>query len=98
MNLAINAAEAIGSNAGLITVRTGPEIVNQEYVRRHPEAADLPHGRYVALEVADTGCGMEASVKARDFRSFLLHEIHGTGFGFLWPSPALCAAIRALFS
>jgi PAS domain S-box-containing protein len=81
MNLAINAAEAIGSREGLITIRTGTQVVDEQYRRRRPEAAELPPGRYVVLEVADTGSGMDAGVKAKIFDPFFSTKFTGRGLG-----------------
>ena len=81
MNLAINAGEAIGSHDGLITVRTGTQVVDDAYQRRRPEAADLPPGPYVVLEVRDTGCGMDEAVKARIFDPFYSTKFTGRGLG-----------------
>jgi two-component system, cell cycle sensor histidine kinase and response regulator CckA len=81
MNLAINAAEAIGSHAGLITVRTGTQAVDENYVRQHPEAAELQPGKYVVLEVRDTGCGMDGAVKAKIFDPFFSTKFTGRGLG-----------------
>jgi two-component system, cell cycle sensor histidine kinase and response regulator CckA len=81
MNLAINAAEAIGSHDGLITVRTETQVVDGDYLRRHPEAGDLQTGQYVVLEVRDTGCGMDAAVKAKIFDPFFSTKFIGRGLG-----------------
>ena len=81
MNLAINAAEAIGSHDGQVTVRTRTQVVDDDYLRRHPEAADLPPGQYVVLEVRDTGCGMDAAVKAKIFDPFFSTKFTGRGLG-----------------
>ena len=81
MNLAINAAEAIGSHDGLITVRTGTQAVDENYVRQHPEAADLQPGNYVVMEVRDTGCGMDGAVKAKIFDPFFSTKFTGRGLG-----------------
>ena len=59
MNLITNAAEAIGDAAGVVRIRTGVSasdaaVLGAGAVRR-PRAAV----RYVALEVTDTGCGMD---------------------------------------
>jgi two-component system, cell cycle sensor histidine kinase and response regulator CckA len=81
MNLVINAAEAIGSRDGLITVRTGTRLVDDRFVRLHPEAADLRPGKYVVLEVRDTGCGMDAAVKAKIFDPFFSTKFTGRGLG-----------------
>ena len=80
MNLAINAAEAIGSE-GLITVGTGVQDVDEPYLRLHPELAALASGRYVCLDVRDTGCGMDEATKAKIFDPFFSTKFTGRGLG-----------------
>jgi CheY-like chemotaxis protein len=81
MNLVLNAAEAIGSRDGLISVRTGVQNVDDAYVRLHPEAAELKRGEYVLLEVRDTGCGMSDATKAKIFDPFFSTKFTGRGLG-----------------
>jgi nitrogen-specific signal transduction histidine kinase/CheY-like chemotaxis protein len=81
MNLALNAADAIGSHEGLITVMTGVEQVDDEYWRHHPELAALAPGKYVWLEVRDTGCGMDEATKAKIFDPFFTTKFVGRGLG-----------------
>ncbi len=81
MNLVINAAEAIGSHAGLISVKTGLQTVDGAFIRIHPEAADLHPGRYVALEVRDTGSGMDKATQAKIFDPFFSTKFQGRGLG-----------------
>jgi len=80
MNLALNAAEAIGSE-GVITVRTGVQDVDEGFMRLHPELAALAPGRYVCLEVRDTGSGMDEATKARIFDPFFSTKFTGRGLG-----------------
>jgi PAS domain S-box-containing protein len=81
MNLVINAAEAIGNSGGLVNVATRARVVDDRYIRMHPEAADLPHGEYVVLEVHDTGCGMDETVKSKMFDPFFSTKFAGRGLG-----------------
>ena len=81
MNLVLNAAEAIGSRDGVIAVRTGLENVNAGYIRRCPEAAGIQPGKYVFLEVRDTGCGMDEATRARIFDPFFTTKFTGRGLG-----------------
>lgn len=81
MNLALNAAEAIGTHDGLISVRTGSQTVDDAFLRQNPPAADLVPGKYVALEVRDTGCGMDDATRARIFDPFFSTKFTGRGLG-----------------
>jgi PAS domain S-box-containing protein len=75
MNLILNAAEAIGSDAGVVTVTAGlREVVDRD-------AAELPTGTYVCLGVCDTGCGMDEATKARIFDPFYSTKFIGRGLG-----------------
>jgi CheY-like chemotaxis protein len=81
MNLALNAAEAIGSHDGLISVRTRVEDVDDRYLRLHPAVGALRPGRYVCLEVRDTGCGMDEATLSRIFDPFFSTKFTGRGLG-----------------
>jgi PAS domain S-box-containing protein len=81
MSLAINATEAIGSHYGQVTFMTGARVVDGDYLRRHPEAADLQPGHYVVLEVRDTGCGMDGAIKTKIFDPFFSTKFTGRGLG-----------------
>jgi PAS domain S-box-containing protein len=81
LNLVLNAAEAIGCGEGAISVSTGVQDVDARYVRAHPEAADLPFGEYVRLEVRDTGCGMDGATRAKIFDPFFSTKFAGRGLG-----------------
>jgi PAS domain S-box-containing protein len=79
LNLGANAWEALGEGGqGTVTVRTGERVV--------AEAAGLPAaplnpGRYVTLEVADTGCGIPADLLGRIFDPFFSTKFMGRGLG-----------------
>ena len=62
MNLTLNASEALGSHGGLISVRTYRQDVDEYYLRLHSEAAALRLGKYVCLEVRDTGWVLQPSL------------------------------------
>jgi two-component system cell cycle sensor histidine kinase/response regulator CckA len=81
MNLTLNAAEAIGSHEGMISVRTCVENVDESYLRLHPEAAALQPGKHVCLEVRDTGCGMDEATKAKVLDPFFTTKFTGRGLG-----------------
>jgi PAS domain S-box-containing protein len=82
-NLVLNAAEAIGDREGVITVRTGVRRVDAKPSANGDSAngPDVPAGDYVFLEVADTGCGMEAETRRRVFEPFFTTKFPGRGLG-----------------
>jgi nitrogen-specific signal transduction histidine kinase/CheY-like chemotaxis protein len=67
MNLAINAAEAIGNGPGTVTISTAPRESDSEL--------------QVVVTVADTGCGMDETTKARIFDPFFTTKFTGRGLG-----------------
>ncbi len=83
MNLVTNASEAIESRGGdgLIVLRTSLVHVDGVGVPGVAPDEDLPPGAYVALDVADTGCGMTEEVKARLFDPFFTTKFQGRGLG-----------------
>jgi two-component system CheB/CheR fusion protein len=82
MNLVINGAEAIGEGeAGTVTVCTSVRDLNTREVAElfSPDAAKA--GKYVQLEVVDTGAGMDNATKARIFDPFFTTKFAGRGLG-----------------
>ena len=77
MNLAVNARDAM-PNGGRLTILTSAPEIDEEYVRRHPEARV---GRFVSITVKDTGCGMDAKTLARIFEPFFSTKEVGRGTG-----------------
>jgi PAS domain S-box-containing protein len=81
MNLVINASEAIGETSGEITISTGVVQVTQGYLANTYLAPELRAGKYVFLEVTDTGCGMDAATQAKIFEPFFTTKFTGRGLG-----------------
>ena len=80
MNLVINAAEASGDQPGSVLVTTSEMIADEAYLR-HNLGVPLPPGRYVILEVHDTGCGMDEALRNRIFDPFFTTKFTGRGLG-----------------
>jgi PAS domain S-box-containing protein len=82
MNLVINGAEAMGDNVGLVVCTTGAQMVDEAYMRTLGiETTDLKPGKYVTLEVHDSGCGMDEATIARIFDPFFTTKFTGRGLG-----------------
>jgi len=81
MNLITNASEAIGDKSGIISITTGAVDCDRAYLRGAYLDEELSEGCYVTLEVADTGCGMDAETQAKLFDPFFTTKFTGRGLG-----------------
>jgi len=75
LNLAINARDAMASG-GILTIKTSTVSVTVD-----ERYAQVPPGNYALLEVADSGCGMDAATIARMFEPFFTTKPIGQGTG-----------------
>jgi signal transduction histidine kinase/CheY-like chemotaxis protein len=80
MNLVINGAEAIGDERGTVLVTTGVQDLDEGCARRS-FGPEIRAGRYVFVEVHDTGSGMDAETKAKIFDPFFTTKFTGRGLG-----------------
>ncbi|WP_051937875.1 hybrid sensor histidine kinase/response regulator [Ghiorsea bivora] len=82
MNLVINANEAIGERSGNVSIATGVMWADEDYLQStYLQEEQLKLGRYVYLEVSDTGCGMDEETKKRLFEPFFTTKFTGRGLG-----------------
>ena len=81
LNLLTNAAEAIGDAVGTISVRTEAVTIGEGQVASSVPGKHVAAGRYVRLEVEDSGCGMSEEVLARIFEPFFSTKGTGRGLG-----------------
>lgn len=79
MNLVMNASEAIGERDGVISVRATRLAIGQHSPGIN--AASLPEGEYVRLEISDTGCGILEEIRVRIFDPFFTTKFPGRGLG-----------------
>jgi two-component system cell cycle sensor histidine kinase/response regulator CckA len=80
INLLVNARDAVNEKTGhasdkRISIRVG--AVEQA----RADAGDAPPGRFLRLEVADSGAGMTSAVRSRMFDPFFTTKQTGTGMG-----------------
>ncbi|MBX7195387.1 MAG: PAS domain S-box protein [Sandaracinaceae bacterium] len=81
MNLVTNAADAIGASTGTITLRTHGVSLAREELSRFTLGELREPGRFVSIEVEDTGAGMSAETRARIFEPFFTTKFTGRGLG-----------------
>jgi len=81
MNLIMNASDALEGDSGTVEIRVGSLTAGRELLRRSYVGEDLPEGRYVSLEVSDTGCGMDSATLSRIFDPFFTTKFTGRGLG-----------------
>lgn len=81
LNLVTNAVESLPDQGGVIQLRTRlleakAEDLISPYFPEH-----FPTGRYLVLEIQDTGCGMTRDVLERLFDPFFTTKFAGRGLG-----------------
>jgi CheY-like chemotaxis protein len=77
MNLCVNARDAM-PQGGILTIATG----NTDLAVPLPAGEDaLPPGRYVQLRVADTGVGIQETIRSQIFEPFFTTKDAGRGTG-----------------
>jgi len=81
MNLITNATDSIGDAGGLVSVRTTARDVGDEYLQTCVPGTNAQAGRFVQIEVSDTGAGMDAQTMSRIFDPFFTTKFTGRGLG-----------------
>ena len=81
MNLVINASEAIEDNNGNINIQTGVVDCNRSFFSKAWIDDNLPEGRYVYVQVTDSGCGMDQNTQTKLFEPFFTTKFTGRGLG-----------------
>jgi PAS domain S-box-containing protein len=90
MNLVINAGEAIGEgNPGKVAVGTSMTDVDAPFI--DAAGVEVAPGRYVCIDVADTGCGIDSGKIAKLFEPFFTTKFTGRGLGLA----AVAGIVRA---
>jgi signal transduction histidine kinase len=91
MNIVINASEAIDSGNGLITLATGVDEFDNGTLASSRLEEKPAAGRYVWLEVSDSGCGMDAATRDKLFDPFFTTKFTGRGLGMSAAQGIVCA-------
>jgi len=81
LNLVTNAAEALDDADGEVNLRTFRCEAGADLLAGGQGVADPEPGRYVGLEVQDTGHGMDAATRAHVFEPFFTTRFSGRGMG-----------------
>ncbi|MBC7898125.1 MAG: PAS domain-containing protein, partial [Cytophagaceae bacterium] len=81
MNLITNASEALGGEAGTITMRTHVATLGEGDLAPYRGADDLRPGPFVVVSVTDSGSGMSGSTIDRIFDPFFTTKFTGRGLG-----------------
>jgi two-component system cell cycle sensor histidine kinase/response regulator CckA len=81
-NLVQNALEALGPGPASVAIRTGETMLAEPLPNLIPGLGEsLPAGRYVFLEVEDSGGGMTQETVSRIFDPFFTTKFTGRGLG-----------------
>lgn len=80
-NLVTNASEAIGNTRGVLSIHTSVRECSTEFLAECYLSEGLNPGRYVMLEVSDTGCGMSPAALEKMFDPFYSTKFAGRGLG-----------------
>jgi len=81
MNLVINGAQAHGDADGRVVIRTGFQQLTRADLLAFSAFPEVTPGMFVVIEVADTGCGMDAATTSKIFEPFFTTKPSGRGLG-----------------
>jgi PAS domain S-box-containing protein len=80
-HLITNAVEAVGQTSGNVRISVATRALTEEFVKQKSLRGDIQPGDYVALEIADTGYGMDEVIVGRIFDPFFSTKGAGRGLG-----------------
>ena len=97
MNLITNAAESTNGQSGTVKITTGAQNCDEHCLTTSLLDERSAPGRYVYLEVSDTGCGMNQETLDRLFDPFFTTKFTGRGLGMSAVRGVIKAHHGALF-
>src|SRR5581483_9833922 len=80
-DLVTNAVEAVGQTGGTVEVRTETVDMPEGALVQNGFRHSIGPGRYVVLDVRDTGCGMDEEIRKKIFDPFFTTKSTGRGLG-----------------
>lgn len=81
MNLIINASEALGGVSGTLSLGLRAVTLHEPGNQSKYQPDGLLPGRYVCVEMSDTGEGMDEATLSRLFEPFFTTKVQGRGLG-----------------
>lgn len=78
INLCTNASHAMLESGGVLEVSLTNVTLESDFIAQHPE---INAGKYLRIEVSDTGCGMSKEIMDRAFNPFFTTKERGKGTG-----------------
>ncbi len=77
MNLCTNAYQSMEATGGVLAVA----LKEVEFTQEQLAGEEIAPGRYVVLEVSDTGCGMDKEIQEKIFEPYFTTKALGKGTG-----------------
>jgi CheY-like chemotaxis protein len=81
LNFILNAADAIGDEAGRIIISTGSMHASRALLDQFYNGSNLQEGKYIFINISDSGCGMDKETQAKIFDPFFTTKEKGSGLG-----------------
>jgi two-component system cell cycle sensor histidine kinase/response regulator CckA len=80
-NLLTNAIESLEQGPGTVSVSVRTQDVDEGYINHMLRNADIAPGKFVRIEVRDTGHGIDESIRHKIFEPFFSTKFAGRGLG-----------------